>query len=976
MTILLSTEAPCHPTGRTMKTIYKAMGPFILLNLIRVMCFTDPKCRLKSVSDLEGVTLPGDIILGVVVPIHIDKIFQKVTFQERPPTTTCTLFNLISYQHFQAMVFAVDEINKDPRILPNVTLGFQAYDSCDVLQMDLSGSLQVLTGYDVAIPNYRCLPDVPLSAVIGAAVSTHSILLANILGLYRYPQISHLSTSPLLSDHNKFPSFFRTVPSDAFQSLGLAKLVLHFGWTWVGLLAMDNDYGQQGIQLVRKEIIKGGACVAFTESILLNKADCNAPQIVRVIKRSTAKVVVTFSYDIHLVPVLDEMLRQNVTDKVLVASEAWSTSKVQLMEKFSKLLKGTIGLALYSGTIPGFRNFLNTVHPSMPFGGKWARLFWEEVFGCQYRKERNSTELVDTIEKECTGQENLNSIQTTFSDVSSLRITYNVYTAVHVVAQALEDLDICHHSQELSLHSQCVNIYNFKPWQQRQTLLHNFSDDASSILGSWIKNRITKMSAVSVLHKEIRSAEINVIRWRLRSHRQQVKGCHDRVVNGFSVESPFMSLPSSDNTAAAPGHEDKAKLLRYMKTVRVKLSNGRELYFDENGDPPALYDIVNWQLTPEDSIRYVTVGNYDTSAPPDQVFTINSSMLQWATKESEHQVPTSVCSESCPPGFWKAAKMGEPGCCFECIPCPLGEIANSTDTTNCIRCPWDQWPNVQKSNCLPKALEYLSYDESLGTTLAVITSISSLAPHYILRLFAKHKSSPVVKASNYSVSCLLLVSLSSCFLCSFVFIGYPQPTSCLLRQAIFGLVFALCVSCILAKTLMVVFAFMATKPSSRVRKLITPRVSYTIICIGFTLQLILCTTWLSVTPPFPQYNTQTKPEVIIVECNEGSSAAFWIMLGYLFLLASISFIVAFLARRLPDRFNEAQFITFSMLAFLSVWISYIPASLSAHGKYIVAMEIFAILASSWALVFCMFIPKCFIILFKPRLNTKENVMRK
>ncbi|XP_075061870.1 vomeronasal type-2 receptor 26-like [Mixophyes fleayi] len=411
-----------------------------------------------------------------------------------------------------------------------------------------------------------------------------------------------------------------------------------------------------------------------------------------------------------------------------------------------------------------------------------------------------------------------------------------------------------------------------------------------------------------------------------------------------------------------------------MKRVKVKLSSGRDLYFDENGDPPAVYDIVNWQLSQEGTIRQVKVGSYDTAASPGEVFAINTSLLMWATEN--HQVPLSVCSESCPPGFWKVARRGEPVCCFECVPCPPGEIANKTDSFNCFKCPWDQRPNTQKSRCLPKDMLYLSYEDPLGTSLAAISIISSLGPDFILKLFIQHKSSPMVKANNYSLSCLLLLSLSSCFLCSLAFIGYPQPEKCLLRQTTFGIVFAVCISCILAKTIMVVLAFMATKPGNSLRKWTTPRVPYVIVFIGFLLQFLLCVIWLSLAPPFPQYSTQTQSIFIVVECNEGSQIAFWLMLGYLFLLATISFIVAFLARRLPDSFNEAQFITFSMLAFISVWVSFIPASLSAQGKYSMAMEIFAILGSSGALVICMFLPKCFIILFRPQLNSKDYIMRK
>ncbi|KAM3924623.1 extracellular calcium-sensing receptor-like [Leptodactylus fuscus] len=856
-----------------MPVIHRLVWIFTVTSLIPMSSNEDKQCRLE-VLGLEGIQQPGDVIIGAVLPVRVADHFQQLSFTECPPRTTCTMIHFGYFQQLQALFFAVEEINKNEDILPNITLGFHWYDSCEVISVNMAATLQVLSGDKTDIPNYRCLHSAPLSGFIGSSSSSLSIAVGHILGLYRYPQVSYYSTSSLLSDRRKFPSFFRTVPSDAFQSKGLAKLVLHYNWRWIGLLGVDNDYGQQGIQLVTQEIIRAGACVDFTENILTSRQDRNAAHIVKVMKKSTARVVIVFAAGLDLVPILTEMRKENVKDKIFVASEGWSVTSQQKMGSFSNLLFGTVGLAFYNGLIPGFQEFLNKIHPNMNVGGNLVKTFWEEAFNCTFFTEKGLER------KLCTGEERLAAIKNSYNDVSNLRISYNIYTAVHTLAKALDDLTQCSEGKGPFLQGRCAQIQNLSPWQ----------------------------------------------------------------------------------------------ILHYMKRVRVLLSNERELYFDENGDPPAVYDIVNWQLSSNTTIRHVKVGSYDTTASDRQLFTINSSLLLWATKDN--QVPTSACTESCPPGFRQASITGQPVCCFQCFPCPQGEISNQTDSSSCLKCPWNECPNLEKTRCLRKRIDFLSFDDPLGATLTGTSIASSLIPKFILRLFIQYKSTPVVKANNYVLSCLLLASLSLCFLSSLAFIGYPHSDKCLLRQTAFGLVFTICVSCILAKTIMVVFAFMATRPGSVVRKWTNPRVSYTIIFTCSLLQFILCISWLSLAPPFPQYNIESQPTLIIVECNEGSLIAFWTMLGYLFLLAFISFIVAFLARRLPDSFNEAQFITFSMLAFLSVWISYIPASLSAQGKYTVAMEIFAILSSSWALVLCMFFPKCFIILFRPDMNSKEYLMRR
>ncbi|CAJ0968147.1 unnamed protein product, partial [Ranitomeya imitator] len=279
-------------------------------------------------------------------------------------------------------------------------------------------------------------------------------------GFLSMSQISHFSTSPLLSDRKKFPSFFRTVPSDVFQSKALAQLILHFGWTWIGLLAVESDYGQEGIQLVRKEIVKAGACVAFTETIITRRPDRNAPLIVNILKQSSARVVVVFCKDIDLFPILMEMVKQDVAQLIFVASEALATST--FFEGMSaSLVMGMIGVALNSGTIPGLQNFLNKVHPSMPLGGKWAKILWELTFNCEFLKENITSSMTSSV-KQCTGAEDLKSVTNRYTNVGSLRVTYKAYIAVQIIAKALEDLK---YYQIKGLHQTVADIFKFKPWQ-------------------------------------------------------------------------------------------------------------------------------------------------------------------------------------------------------------------------------------------------------------------------------------------------------------------------------------------------------------------------------------------------------------------------------------------------------------------------------------------------------------------------------
>ncbi|XP_053356943.1 extracellular calcium-sensing receptor-like [Clarias gariepinus] len=409
------------------------------------------------------------------------------------------------------------------------------------------------------------------------------------------------------------------------------------------------------------------------------------------------------------------------------------------------------------------------------------------------------------------------------------------------------------------------------------------------------------------------------------------------------------------------------KVVESLKKVHFTTSLEEQIWFDSTGATAAKYDVVNWQRGVNREVQFKVLGYYDASLPSGKQFVLNVEDIVWAGEKKEK--PRSVCSESCPRGTRKAVQKRRPVCCYDCIPC-------AADSNNCEQCPAEYWSNADRDKCVLKVIEFLSYTEVMGVVLVFFSLFGATLTVLVAILFLIKKDTPIVKANNSELSFLLLFSLTLCFLCSLAFIGRPSEWSCMLRHTAFGITFVLCISCILGKTVVVLMAFRATLPGNNLMKWFGP-LQQRLAVFAFTLiQVLICVIWLIISPPFPYKNMNYYKEKIILECNLGSAIGFWAVLGYIGVLAFLCFVLAFLARKLPDNFNEAKFITFSILIFCAVWITFIPAYVSSPGKFTVAVEIFAILASSFALLFCIFAPKCYIILFKPELNTKKNMMGK
>uniref|UniRef100_A0A8D0ABP9 Olfactory receptor C family, n1 n=1 Tax=Sander lucioperca TaxID=283035 RepID=A0A8D0ABP9_SANLU len=768
-------------------------------------------CELFSRFDMPSLFKHGDIMIGGIFPV-----FNK---------------EISTFRWTQMMIFAIEEINKDPALLSNISLGYRILNSCASPTNTIRAALTLASGPEKMELNSPCPP--AISALIAESGSSQSIAVAGTLGPFGVPIVSYFSTCVCLSDRAKYPTFFRTIPSDYFQTKALAALVKRFGWEWIGVIQSDNDYGRGGILAFTEEVQKLGVCIAFVGTILRTYTMDKILHVVEMIKQSTVKVVIAFVPEGDFYPLMKEVVKQNITGIQWIASEAWITATRPSTPEIYRAFGGTLGFVVQKMAIPNLKPFLTGISPYTDPSAAFVRDFWEIMVGCQ-----------PVLPGEHT-------------------VSYNVYKAVYAIAHALHQLVFCQPVGEKTMRP-CLNISEIQP-------------------------------------KEVRNKKVK------------------------STISP----------------------------VHFRNHFGDNVFFDVNGDFPASYDIINWQLK-DGQVQHVTLGNFASAANGDYKISI----------QEEEIVPKSVCSNVCPVGTRKAQMKGKPTCCFDCIQCADGTIANST--ADCTPCPQEYWSNEKKDKCIPKTIEFLTYHEPMGIAITVVSLFGASLSLAIMMVFIRYRETPVIKASNSELSCFLLFSLF------FV----PTVWTCMLRHTAFGVTFALCISCVLGKTIVVVTAFKATFPGNKFAGKFGPAQQRMIVCSCTLIQMIICVLWLKLSPPFPDMVFRYSNKKIVLECNTGSEAAFYAVLGYIGILAILCLVLAFLARKLPDNFNEAKFITFSMLIFCAVWITFIPAYISSPGKFTVAVEIFAILSSAFGLLISIFAPKCYIILIKPEKNTKKHVMGK
>ncbi|XP_073522523.1 vomeronasal type-2 receptor 26-like [Phyllobates terribilis] len=695
---------------------------------------------------------------------------------------------LREYRHLLTFIFAINDINRNPTILPNITLGYHLYDSCGNVNKVLKDVLQIMSGHKVTAPNYSCMDHGNVAGYIGDQGSATSLPMAQLLGMYGYTQISYGARDSVLSDRRLYPHFFRTVQDNEMQYLALVNLLLYFNWNMVCIFASNDDIGERELRFLSKELTKFGICI---EAIFF------PTQVERlrssVINNLKAEVILLCGTSKDLVETIRVYSAQIDKNKTFVFSTSWSQDAVYL---YGNWINCSLVFSPFKYSCSGLEEMFLSFQPSSQTHDPILEDLWITSLHCVSKNDLKNDLLQYTISvplHNCSGDEHFTNHSHYFKD----GVPYRVYTAVLMMAQALDNM-----------------------------------------------------------HKSI-----------------QMRGTN-------------------------------------------KEENETNVY--------------------------------------------------------RRKMPHSRCSEECFPGSRKAIIEGHHICCYDCILCSNGEFSNKSDAENCEKCVYNEWPNETRDKCVPKVIEFLSYDtDVVAYVFLFLLVLSSATIVLIIGIFICFRNTPVVRANNCNLSFIILFSLKLSLLSIFLFIGKPVDTTCMLRHIFYGIIFTVVLSSILAKTITVCIAFKATTPGSSWRNWIGTKLPNSIVMILSSLQVLNGILWLLFSPPFQELDMDSYPGKIIIQCNEGSRLAFYFMLGYMGFLSAVSLILAFMVRKLPDIYNEAKHITFSMLVFFSVWICAIPAYVSSKGKNMVSVEVFAILASGNGIVICIFLPKLWSILTKSEMKTKK-----
>ncbi|XP_069376090.1 glutamate receptor, metabotropic 8a isoform X2 [Paralichthys olivaceus] len=827
---------------------------------------TDPQAAPEYA---HSIRLDGDIILGGLFPVH----------SRGDRGTPCgELKKEKGIHRLEAMMFAIDLINKDPELLPNITLGARILDTCSRDTYALEQSLTFVQalierdGSDVRCANgdppIFTKPD-KIVGVIGAAASSVSIMVANILRLFKIPQVSYASTAPELSDNTRYDFFSRVVPPDSYQAQAMMDIVTAMEWNYVSTLASEGNYGESGVEaFIQISRETGGVCIAQSLKIPREPRTGEFDKIIRrLLETSNARAIIMFANEDDIRRVLDAAKRNNQTGHFLwVGSDSWG-SKISPVIGQERVSEGAITILPKRASVDAFDRYFRSRSLSNNRRNVWFAEFWEENFNCKlgmHGKRPGSL-------KKCTGLEKVGR-DSSYEQEGKVQF---VMDAVYAMAHALHRM-----------------------------------------------------------HREL---------------------CY-----GYPGLCPRMA-----------NNIDGKELLSHIRAVNFNGSAGTPVVFNENGDAPGRYDIFQYQITNRSTAEYRVIGSWTNKLD------LKVEAMRW--KRGDPSLPASVCSIPCRAGERKKVVKGVP-CCWHCERCE-GYHYQASEFT-CELCPYVMRPDVNRTGCVAIPIIKLEWHSPWAVFPVFISMLGIIATSFVIVTFVRYNDTPIVRASGREMSYVLLTGIFLCYAITFLMIATPDVGVCSFRRIFLGLGMCFSYAALLTKTNRIHRIFEQGKKSVTAPRFISPASQLVITFSLISVQLMGVFVWFAVDPPhtvvdYDEQRTQDPTSARGVLKCDISDLSLICSLGYSILLMVTCTVYAIKTRGVPETFNEAKPIGFTMYTTCIIWLAFIPiffgTSQSAERMYIQTTTLTISLSLSASVSLGMlYMPKVYVILFHPEQNVPKR----
>ncbi|KAM6216870.1 taste receptor type 1 member 3 [Rhynchocyon petersi] len=387
-----------------------------------------------------------------------------------------------------------------------------------------------------------------------------------------------------------------------------------------------------------------------------------------------------------------------------------------------------------------------------------------------------------------------------------------------------------------------------------------------------------------------------------------------------------------------------------------------EMAFDASGNVDMQYDLKLW-LWQNKALKLHTVGSFDGQLQ------FNRSQIKWHTWDNKE--PVSQCSRQCADGQVRRVK-GSHSCCYDCTDCKAGTYRSSTDDLFCHSCDLKEWSPDRSTRCFLRTPKFLAWGEPTTLGLLMLLGLVLGLVLATLGLFLCHQNSPMVQASGGPLACFGLACLGMVCLSVLLFPGWPSSTSCLAQQPLSHLPLTGCLSTLF---LQAAETFVESElPQGWTEQLqgqLRGPGAWLVVLLTVLAEAALCTWYLVAFPPEVVTNWKALPQEVLVHCQVRSWISFGLVHTVNATLAFLCFLGTFLVQSQPGRYNRARGLTFAMLAYFIIWISFVPILANVHVAYQPAVQMGAILLCALGILAAVYLPKCYLLLWHPALNTPE-----